>query len=56
MLQIMQCCERSTHFRQLLYDGRILDIAEDLLGPNIQLFHDQALYKPARDGGSVFWH
>ena len=56
MLQIMQCCERSIHFRQLLYDGRILDIAEDLLGPNIQLFHDQALYKPARDGGSVFWH
>lgn len=56
MLQIMQCCERSIYFRQLLYDGRILDIAEDLLGPNIQLFHDQALYKPARDGGSVFWH
>ena len=56
MLQIMQCCERSIHFGELLYDGRILDIAEDLIGPNIQLFHDQALFKPARHGGSVFWH
>ena len=56
MLQIMQMCERSIHFRQLLYDTRILDIAEDLIGPNIQLFHDQALYKPAHHGGPVFWH
>jgi ectoine hydroxylase-related dioxygenase (phytanoyl-CoA dioxygenase family) len=56
MLQIMQMCERSLHFRRLLYDARILDIAEDLIGPNIQLFHDQALYKPARHGGPVFWH
>ena len=56
MLQIMQMCERSLDFRQLLYDGRILDIAEDLIGPNIQLFHDQALFKPAHHGGSVFWH
>jgi len=56
MLQIMQVCERSMHFRQLLYDARILDIAEDLIGPNIQLFHDQALFKPARHGGAVFWH
>jgi ectoine hydroxylase-related dioxygenase (phytanoyl-CoA dioxygenase family) len=56
MLQIMQMCERSIHFRELLYDGRILDIAEDLIGPNIQLFHDQALFKPAHQGGSVFWH
>ena len=43
MLQIMQCCERNIHFRKLLYDDRILDIVEDLIGPNIQLFHDQAL-------------
>lgn len=56
MLQIVQVCERSMAFRQLLYDPRILDIAEDLIGPNIQLFHDQALYKPAHHGGAVFWH
>ncbi len=56
MLQITQVCERSLAFRHLLYDARILDIAEDLIGPNIQLFHDQALFKPAHHGGAVYWH
>jgi ectoine hydroxylase-related dioxygenase (phytanoyl-CoA dioxygenase family) len=56
MLQIMQMCERNIHFRQLLFNQRILDMAEDLIGPNIQLFHDQALFKPAGHGGAVFWH
>ena len=51
MLQIMQMCERSILYRRLLYDDRLLDIAEDLIGPNLQLFHDQALYKPPRHGG-----
>ena len=56
MLQIMQMCERNLHFRRLLYHEPILDCVEDLIGPNIQLFHDQALYKPAHHGGAVFWH
>ncbi|MCW8129914.1 MAG: phytanoyl-CoA dioxygenase family protein [Planctomycetota bacterium] len=56
MLQIMQMCERNIHFRKLLYDTRILDIVQCLLGPNIMLFHDQALFKPAHTGGAVFWH
>ena len=56
MLQIMQMCEYNIHFRRLLYDDRILDMVEDLIGPNIQLFHDQALYKPARHGGPAHWH
>lgn len=56
MLQIMQVCERNIHFRKLLYDARILDCVQDLIGPNIMLFHDQALFKPARTGGAVFWH
>lgn len=56
MLQIMQVCERNLHFRRLLYHEPILDCIEDLIGPNIQLFHDQALYKPAHHGGPVFWH
>ncbi len=56
MYQMMQMCERSLLFRNLLYDERILDIVQDLIGPNIMLFHDQALYKPARHGGAVFWH
>ena len=56
MLQIMQVCERNIHFRKLIYDARVLDIIEDLIGPNIQLFHDQALYKPAHHGGPIHWH
>lgn len=56
LLQIMQMCERNIHFRELLYHERILDIIEDLIGPNIQLFHDQGLFKPAYQGGEVFWH
>jgi len=56
MLQIMQMCDRNIHFRRHLYDRRILDIVQDLIGPNIMLFHDQALYKPAHTGGPVYWH
>ncbi|MEZ5278526.1 MAG: phytanoyl-CoA dioxygenase family protein [Opitutaceae bacterium] len=56
MLQIMQMCERNIHFRKLIYDARILDLMADLMGPNIQLFHDQALFKPAQVGGPVSWH
>lgn len=56
MLQIMQMCERNIHFRRLLYNEHILDLVEDLLGPNLMLFHDQALFKPALTGGPVFWH
>lgn len=56
MLQIMQMCERNIHFRKLIYDSRILDLMTDLIGPNIQLFHDQALFKPAHVGGPVSWH
>ena len=56
MLQIMQMCERNLHFRRLIYDARILDVFTDLLGPNLMLFHDQALFKPARHGGVVTWH
>lgn len=56
MLQITQMCERNLHFRKLLYDTRILDLVQCLIGPNIMLFHDQALFKPAHTGGAVFWH
>ena len=56
MLQIMQMCERSLPFRQLLFHAPLLDRVEDLIGPNIQLFHDQALFKPPHHGGPVLWH
>src|SRR5688572_20809284 len=47
MLQIMQMCERNIHFRKLIHDARILDVVQEIIGPNIMLFHDQALFKPA---------
>jgi ectoine hydroxylase-related dioxygenase (phytanoyl-CoA dioxygenase family) len=56
MLQITQMCERSLVFRRLLYDQRILAVVRAILGPNLMLFHDQALYKRARSGGPVNWH
>ena len=51
-----RCANTTSTYRRLLYDDRILDMVEDLIGPNIQLFHDQALYKPARHGGPALWH
>ena len=56
MLQIMEMWRFDEVYRQLLYHEPLLDIAESLIGPNIQLFHDQALYKPASHGGEVPWH
>ncbi len=56
MLQVMKMWEKSDTFRQLLFHQPLLDVATSLIGPNIQLFHDQALYKPAKIGGSVPWH
>jgi len=56
MLQIMEMWRFDDEYRKLLYHEPLLDIAESLIGANIQLFHDQALYKPAYHGGEVYWH
>ena len=66
MLQRMNMCEVSMEFRKLLYHEGILDVAQELMGEHavggLQLFHDQALYKPALDpssesfGGNMQWH
>ena len=40
VMVINQVCERDLFFNALLYDPRILDVVEDLMGPHIQLFHD----------------
>ncbi len=56
MLQIMNMHQRSALFNKLLYHEPILEFVRSIIGPNIMLFHDQALFKPAHDGGAVFWH
>jgi phytanoyl-CoA hydroxylase len=56
MLQIMQMSDRNIHYRKLIYNDAILDAVQDVIGPNLMLFHDQALFKPAHTGGAVFWH
>ncbi len=56
MWQVMGMWKRSEDFQQLLYHKPLLDIAESLIGGNIQLYHDQALYKPANNGGPIPWH
>lgn len=56
MLQIINMGDRNIHFRKVAYNTEILDIVQDLIGPNIMLFHDQALFKPAHHGGAVYWH
>lgn len=56
MLQFMQISEHNLLFHKLTYHEGLLNIIEDILGPNIQLFHNQALYKPPHHGGPIFWH
>ena len=43
MWQVMGMWKRNEDFRQLVYHKPLLDIAESLIGGNIQLFQDQAL-------------
>lgn len=56
VLQITDLTRRNLTFRKLAYHGPLLDIVQALIGPNIQLFSDQALFKPAGHGGPVHWH
>jgi ectoine hydroxylase-related dioxygenase (phytanoyl-CoA dioxygenase family) len=35
---------------------RILDVVEDLLGPNIQLYYSMLMMKPPREGFEAPWH
>ncbi len=55
-LQVRNVHEKDEAFADLVRDQRILDMAESLLGPNIQVEGDQALLKPAFQGGELPWH
>jgi phytanoyl-CoA hydroxylase len=57
--QMLQVYDVSTHniwFRKLAYADRILDVVEDLIGPNIRLLGAHLLYKPPHHGSIVYWH
>lgn len=41
---------------RLISDERLLDIAEQYLGPNIALFASHYISKPPEDGQPVLWH
>jgi ectoine hydroxylase-related dioxygenase (phytanoyl-CoA dioxygenase family) len=41
---------------RLVSDDRLLDIAEQFLGPNVALFASHYIAKPPKDGQQVLWH
>ena len=41
---------------RLISDERLLDIAEEYLGPNLALFASHYISKPPEDGRPVLWH
>jgi ectoine hydroxylase-related dioxygenase (phytanoyl-CoA dioxygenase family) len=41
---------------RLISDDRLLDIAEEFVGPNIALFASHYISKPPTDGQPVLWH
>lgn len=41
---------------RLISDSRLLDIAEQFIGPNIALFASHYIAKPPLDGQAVLWH
>lgn len=41
---------------RLISDDRLLDIAEQFIGPNIALFASHYISKPPQDGQPVLWH
>jgi 2-oxoglutarate-dependent dioxygenase len=57
VLQIIDMHKLDDAFQRLLFKPAILDLVEGYMGtPNIRLYHDQALYKPALHGDEVPWH
>lgn len=43
-------------WHRLVADERLLDIAEQFIGPDIALFASHYICKPPRDGQAVLWH
>jgi ectoine hydroxylase-related dioxygenase (phytanoyl-CoA dioxygenase family) len=48
--------EIGTEWLALARDPRLLDVVEELLGPNIQLYYSMLMMKPPREGFVAPWH
>jgi ectoine hydroxylase-related dioxygenase (phytanoyl-CoA dioxygenase family) len=56
MLEVSEIATENLLFRKLASFDRILDIVEDLIGPNIRLLEATLLYKPPSKGSFLCWH
>lgn len=57
VLQIIDMHKLDDAFARVLHKPAILDMIAAILDtPNIRLYHDQALFKPALHGDEVPWH
>ncbi len=57
VLQIIDMHRLHPIFHRIMHKPLVLDIIESLMGQaDINLYHDQALYKPALNGDIVPWH
>jgi phytanoyl-CoA hydroxylase len=54
--QIAEPHEMGGEWMALAREPRILDVVEDLLGPNIQLYYSMFMMKPPRQGFTAPWH
>ena len=54
--QIAEPHELGAEWMALARDPRILDVIEDILGPNILLYYSMLMMKPARQGFRAPWH
>ena len=49
-------CQHDPFWIRLVSDDRLLDLAEQFIGPNIALFGTHYICKPPFDGQAVLWH
>ena len=54
--QIAEPHEMGGVWMSLVRDPRVLDVVEDLLGPNIQLYYSMMMMKPPLQGFRAPWH
>jgi 2-oxoglutarate-dependent dioxygenase len=43
-------------FKSIINNDNLLDAAESVLGPNVQLFQDNIFWKPPKQGAPSTWH